>query len=420
MAANIYAPKLGTMGGDVTLTEWAVSEGGRVEQGDVVLRVETQKIKFEVEAEISGFLHIVFGEGSVCPMGTVLGVIAESKEELEKLQQQMPSAAAGAGEAPEPASAPAVSAGAGDAARQMRDRGNIRISPVARKIAEEHMIDVTTIVGTGPDGRIVREDVERAVAAKASAPAPAPAPAGKPAEGETLGGKAVKYTVPLRGMRKAIADHLHRSLADSAQLTAMGEIDMTKLIELRKEFVARESAIGTKVTYNDIFVFVIAKVLKEKPIVNSSITGDEIKVWDDINIGVAVAIDEGLIVPVVRNADRKSISEISRITKELAQAAREGTLIPDQVSGGTFTITNLGAAGAGWRFETSIINPPESAIFGIGGITDRAVVRDGEIVIRPIMTYGFTYDHRVIDGAVAVQFMARVIELLENPALFTL
>lgn len=275
-------------------------------------------------------------------------------------------------------------------------------------MAEEHMIDIATISGTGPDGRIVREDIEKAIAAKLPQKAP---------ESATIGEKRVKYAVPLKGIRAAIAEHMHRSLAESAQLTAMGEIDMTELRRLRKDFVAREHIIGTRITYTDMLVFVIAKVLKEKPIVNSSIIGNEIKVWDDINIGVAVALTEGLIVPVIRNADGKSLSEISKITKTLAEKARTGKLLPDDVSGGTFTITNLGAAGAGWRFETAIINQPESAILGTGGITDRAAARDGQIVIRPIMTYSFTYDHRVIDGVNAVQFMTRVIELLENPGL---
>ncbi len=420
MAVNISIPKLGTVGGDATLVEWTAPEGGQVTEGEVVLRIETQKIKFDMEAAVSGLLHILMDVGATCAIGTVVGVIAESKEEFDKVQKEMPSAtAAAAGPENEASPAPGAGPAAGDRARA-QDRGNIRISPVARKMAEEHMIDITAVTGTGPDGRIVREDIEKAIAAKAAALAPAPKPAARAPEGETFEDKKVKYVIPLRGMRRAIAERLHQSLTDGAQLTAMGEIDVSKLIELRKEFVAREAAVGVRVTYNDIFVFVLAKVLREKPVVNSSIIGDEIKVWDDINIGVAVAIDEGLIVPVIKNADRKSISEISRISKELGQAAREGRLTPDQISGGTFTITNLGAAGAGWRFETSIINPPESAIFGIGGITDRVVARDGEIVIRPIMTYGFTYDHRVIDGAVAVQFMARVIELLENPALFTL
>jgi pyruvate dehydrogenase E2 component (dihydrolipoamide acetyltransferase)/2-oxoglutarate dehydrogenase E2 component (dihydrolipoamide succinyltransferase) len=285
-------------------------------------------------------------------------------------------------------------------------------------MAEENMIDVTLVTGTGPEGRIVREDIEKAIAARATAPAERTPQ--KAFGSETVDGKRVRQTLPLRGMRAAIAERLHRSLAQSAQLTAMGEMDMTQLVRLRKDFVDRERAIGTRITYTDMFVFIVARALKEKPLVNSSIIGNEIKVWDDINIGVAVALEEGLIVPVVRNADKKSIQEISRITKTLGEKARTGKLSPDEVSAGTFTITNLGAAGAGWRFETAIINPPESAILGTGGITERAVVRDGQVVIRPIMTYSFTYDHRVIDGAVAVDFMARVVELVESPGLLIL
>ncbi len=417
MAVDISIPRLGTVKSDATIVEWNAKEGDPVEKGGIVLVIETQKIKFDVVAEASGFLHIIVEEGVQCPVGTIVGAIAESPEELQRLQEERPlvsnvdeltpriSAAATEPTAPEGPTPPRA---------KTEERGAIRISPVARKMAEEHMIDIGAVTGTGPDGRIVREDIERAMAAKE---APAVEKSGEP---EAAGGKKVLYTVPLKGMRGAIAEHLHRSLQESAQLTAMGEIDMTELVKLRREFIARESLIGAKITYNDIFVLVAARVLREKPLVNSSIIGNEIRVWDDINIGIAVALDEGLIVPVIKQADKKSISAISGISKDLVERAKKGKLMPDDVSDGTFTVTNLGAAGAGWRFETSIINPPESAILGTGGITDRAVVRDGQIVIRPIMTYGFTYDHRVIDGATAVQFMTRVIELLENPGLLIL
>jgi pyruvate dehydrogenase E2 component (dihydrolipoamide acetyltransferase)/2-oxoglutarate dehydrogenase E2 component (dihydrolipoamide succinyltransferase) len=413
MAVEISIPRLGTVKSDATLLEWAAAEGDSVTQGEVILVIETHKIKFDVVAEVSGLLHIVVLEGTKCPVGTVVGLIAGSREELTELQRERPPGSPVFAE--ETAAAPPVDAAPSGAAAGAEAGGHVRISPVARRMAEEHMIDIAGITGTGPEGRIVREDIEKAIAAKA-----VPAMATETPQSETVDGKRVKYIVPLKGMRAAIAEHLHRSLSESAQLTAMGEIDMTESIRLRKEFLAREQAVGARITYNDIFVFVAAKALREKPMINSSIIGNEIKVWDDINIGVAVALEEGLIVPVIRNADRKSISEISKATKALVDRAKAGTLAPDDVTGGTFTITNLGAAGAGWRFETSIINPPESAILGTGGITDRAVVRDGQIVIRPIMTYGFTYDHRVIDGATAVQFMAKVIELLENPGLLVL
>ncbi len=218
-------------------------------------------------------------------------------------------------------------------------------------------------------------------------------------------------------MRKVIAEHMQRSLSVSAQLTLMGEIDMAEALKLREILVSRTEAIGARITYTDIFVFVVAKLLKKYPVINSSLIGDEIKLWENINIGVAVALEEGLIVPVIKDADQKSLVEISQTLKSLAEKAKGGQLVPDDVSGGTFTITNLGALGGGYRFETVIINQPESAILGTGGITDRAVVRDRQIVIRPIMTYYFTYDHRVVNGAVAAGFVADVTRFLEIPSL---
>ena len=404
MAAYITIPKLGQVATEATLVEWKAKEGDWVGKGSVVLEIETEKIKSDIEAEASGFLHILVEEGAKAPVGRVVGLIAETREELEALQKEPPKEIfTTVGEVEE---MPARAGGAEPVAGTQPGE-HIRISPVARKMAEEHMIDITKVVGTGPAGRIVREDIEKAIAARGKAGV-------TPEQG-----KRVKATIPLKGMRRAIAEHMHRSLAESAQLTAMGEIDMSELIKLRKGLLARED-VSTKITYTDIFVFAVAKVLKEQPMVNSSLIGNEIKVWEDINIGIAVALEEGLIVPVVKNADQKSIVEISQGVRTLAEKAREGKLTPDEVTGGTFTITNLGAAGAGWRFETAIINPPEAAILGTGGIADRAAVRDGQIVIRPLMTYSFTYDHRIIDGALAVQFMARVIELLETPGLLSL
>ena len=400
MAAYITIPKLGQVTTEATLVEWKAKEGDWVEKGSVVLKIETEKIEWDIEAEASGFLHILVEEDSKAPVGRVVGLIAETKEELETLKKEPPRQIfTTVGEAEK---MPAEVSGA-----EPKPREHIRISPVARKTAEEHMIDITKIVGTGPGGRIVMEDIEKALATKEKAEVPS----------EVYQGKRVKASIPLKGMRRVIAEHMHRSLAESAQVTTMGEIDMTELINLRKGLLAREDVIGTRITYTDIFVFIVAKVLKEKPMVNSSLLGNEIKIWEDINIGVAVALEEGLIVPVIKNADQKSIVEISKSVRTLTEKARKGKLLPDDVTGGTFTITNLGAAGAGWRFETAIINQPEAAILGTGGVTDRAVVRDGQIVIRPIMTYSLTYDHRVIDGALAVQFMTRVIELLETPGL---
>ena len=405
MAVSIAIPKLGWGTEPLTLVEWKAKEGNWIEQGDIVLVVTTEKITSDVEAEASGYLHIVVEEGNEAPIGSAVGLIAETKEELEAIQKEPPKETITT--VAESKETPPVQSAA-SAVTLAREGERIRISPVARKMAEGQMLNIASIAGTGPGGRIVREDIEKAIEAKREVEVTP----------VVYQGKRVKSTIPLKGMRKAIAEHLHRSLSISAQLTAMGEIDMTEVVKLREILVGQAEVIGARITYTDIFVLAIAKLLKDNPIINSSLIDNEIKLWENINVGVAVALEEGLIVPVIKDADKKSLVEISQTVRTLKVKAREGKLVPDDTTGGTFTITNLGALGGGYRFETVIINQPESAILGTGGITDRVVVRDGQIVIRPIMTYYLTYDHRVINGAVAAKFMANVTRLLENPKSF--
>ena len=411
MVDEIIMPKLGVSTEPLELVEWKAEEGEWVEKGSVVLAVETEKIKYEMESETSGFLHILIEAGGEAPIGSVAGLIAETREELAEIQEKVVEPQMPASKIEEPTKEKV------EITPPVRSKGErIRISPVARKLAEESGMDISRLVGTGPGGRIVREDVEREIeAGEAAVAVPTEAPSGTPVE--VYGTKKVKDTIPLVGMRKAIAEHMHRSLPVAAQLTVMGEIDMAEMVKLRERLLREEEALGARISYTDLMVFVTAKALKEYPIINSSLVGNEIKVWEDINIGVAVALDEGLIVPVVKNADQKLLVEISQLVKSLAEKARERKLIPEEVRGGTFTITNLGALGGGYRFETVIINQPESAILGTGGITDRVVAQDGQIVIRPIMTYYLTYDHRVIDGAIAARFITSLVRLLENPAL---
>jgi len=415
MATEIKIPRIGMAVADATIIEWQCKEGEQVKENQVVALIETEKVRSDVESPGTGFLHILLKEGETAPAGKVIGMLAETKEELEALQkkplEEMPAKAAEVAETPKTEAAIEV-APPKEAVAAGRGEERIRISPVARKLAEENVIDITKVVGTGPGGRITREDIEKAIAAKGAAP---PVEAAAPAE--VSAGKKVKTTLPLTGMRGTIAEHMHRSLSVAAQLTTIGEIDMTEMVNLRKNLLDRENVLGTRITYTDIFVFAIARIIRDHPIINSSIIDKEIKVWEDINIGVAVALEEGLIVPVVKNADQKSLVEISKTVKALTEKAREGKLTSDEISGGTFTLTNLGALGGGWTFETAIINQPESAILRVGGITERAVVRDGQIVIRPIMTYSLTYDHRVIQGAVAAKFMSSLVNALENPTL---
>jgi pyruvate dehydrogenase E2 component (dihydrolipoamide acetyltransferase)/2-oxoglutarate dehydrogenase E2 component (dihydrolipoamide succinyltransferase) len=284
-------------------------------------------------------------------------------------------------------------------------------------MAQESMIDITQIVGTGPGGRITREDIEREIEAKKKAPAPEEKEIPIPA---SYGGRKIKETIPLKGMRKAIAEHMHRSLSVAAQLTLFGEFDMTEMVKVVKSFREQEKVIGTRITYTEMLVFAIARSLKDNPYLNCSLIEGEIKIWEDINIGVAVGLgekgDEGLIVPVVRNVDRKSLIEVSREIKVLVDKARAGKLMPDDVSGGTFTLTSLGPRGVS-LFQTPIINQPESVILAVALIKDRPVVKDGQIVIAPIMTWSLTFDHRTVDGLLAERFLARLKELVETPGL---
>lgn len=256
----------------------------------------------------------------------------------------------------------------------------------------------------------MREDLEKEVGAKKVAEASTEASL------EVYEGIRVKSTMPFTGMRKTIAEHMRRSLSVSAPVTVMGEIDMTEMVKLRKSLLAQEETLGARITYTDLLVFTVARVLRDCPMINASIIDNKIKIWEDINIAIAVSIEDGLIVPVIKNTDKKSLIEISQAVKALAQKAKERTLVLEEVKGGTFTISNLGAAGAGWRFDTVIINQPQSAILATGGITERAVVKDGQIVIRPIMTYSFTYDHRLIEGGgIVTKFINGLTRLLENP-----
>ncbi len=399
MLVEIVVPKIGMSTKPLTIVEWKTKESEWVEKGNVVLIVETEKITYGIEAEISGYLHILVEEKKEVPIGSVMGIICELKEEYEKIKYKKL-------EMQEKESSNEIS-GINETAKNLQhkesqEKQRIKISPLAKKLAEEHMIDVTKIKGTGPSGRIVKKDIEQAIEDSIN----------------EYDGRKIKEELPLVGMRKIIAEHMHKSLSVSAQLTVMGEIDAYELVGLRNKLLKKEKDLGTRITYTDIIIYIVSRVLKEFPLVNASLINNTINMWEDINVGIAVALEDGLIVPVIKNADKKSLITISKELKDLSKKAKEKKLNISDVEGGTFTITNLGAYGGGYRFETVIINQPESAILGTGGITDRPVVINKEIVIRPIMTYYLTYDHRSIDGALAVRFMAKVKENCENALSF--
>jgi pyruvate dehydrogenase E2 component (dihydrolipoamide acetyltransferase) len=407
MAVQIVIPKLGLSMSDVTIVEWKAKEGEKVEKGCVVLLIETEKTEWNVEAKASGFLHILVQEGVKAKIAQVVGLIAETQEELEKIKKETPRELL-IGEVKEapPPEIPQVRTVA-------EERERIRISPIARKIAEEHMIDITRIKATGPDGRIIKEDIEKAIEEQKKV-------AALPEEVALAlyQGRKLKETISLKGMRRVIAERMSGSLSGSAQLSFLGEFDATELVKLREAFLNQENAIGVKITYTEILVYIISRILKDHPDINVSLIENEIKVWEDINIGVAVALGrEGLIVPVVKHADKKSLIEISQEVKSLAEKAREKKILPHEVTGGTFTLTSIGAIGVSY-YQTPIINQPESAILGTGPIMEKPVVKNGQIVIAPMMPYSLTVDHRVINGFGAEQFLASLKELVETPGLF--
>jgi pyruvate dehydrogenase E2 component (dihydrolipoamide acetyltransferase) len=409
MIAQVVIPRVGVNVTEFRLVEWKAKEGDRVEKGSTVLQIETEKTQWEVEAEIAGFLHILLEAGFKAPVGETVGVIAETKEEFQKVQSQSGGVSAPAGSSEVEARSDEAARSAGEAGAASGRRG-VLITPVARKMAEEHMLDISKIRGTGPGGRIGRRDVEAAIEAKATKKEE-PAPT-------AYHGRRVRRVEPLKGIRQAIAEHMYRSLSGSAQMTVMGEWDVSKMVLLREDLLKEEG--DTRVSYVDIMVFILSRTLKLHPSMNCSLLENEIKVWEDISVGVAFALgEEGLIVPVVKNADQKSLSEISKMVKELGKKAQDRKLLPDEVTGGTFTLSTVGRQSES-RFQTPILNQPEAAILAIGAIEDRPVVRDGQIVIRPIMAYSLTYDHRVINGFGGEQFLRTIRRFLENPSLLML
>ena len=438
MAKEVVMPKLGLTMTEGTVSKWLKKVGDEVKEGEPLFEVETDKLTNTIEASASGVLrHIFVEEGTTVPLFGKLAIIAAADEDIGALLGG--AAPASPAQAPEAAAAPAPAA----PARAPGER--IVAAPAAKKLAKELGIDLALVAGTGPNGRITLEDVKNYKPAPA-APAAEEAPKTKASplaaavakdlgiDLEKIGAKdrvlaedILRYlestrektaeeapreeVVPMNGMRKAIAKNMLNSHMTSPTVTANLSVDMSSMKAYREQLKAKE----IKVSYTDLLVKFIAKALTEFPLLNCSVEDNKIIYKHYVNMGVAVALDNGLVVPNVTDADKKSLTEISAEIKELAKLAREGGLPMEKLRGGTFTITNLGMYGI--ESFTPIINQPEVAILGVTTMEDRAVVRNGEIVIRPMMTLSLTFDHRVVDGSVAAEFLQRVKALLENPAL---
>ena len=429
MIKNLFIPKLGMTMEKGRIAQWKANDGDQVQAEQVVLVLETEKVAHEIAAPISGILAILAQAGDEFPCGTVVGVLAETAQEYETVKKNLAAFTVSAedGVSSEEAETKENKELCGAASMQEASGKiqRVKASPLARKLAQIHELDISVLTGSGPEGRIVKQDIEQAVEAReqqkaSKEPAPVSNVISVAIPTEVCAGKSVRAVIPLTGMRKRIAEHLHQSTSTTARVSAMLELDMTELVKLRSHYVSKATILGFKITYTDLFIYMAAKALKAVPIINASIIGDEIKLWEDINIGFAVSLmksadESGLLVPVIRNADRMTLGQISRARKDLTDKARAGTISLDELTGGTFTITNTGAFTSLWHIQTPIINQPEAAILGTSTIVDRSLVINGEIVIRPVMPMSFAFDHRVMDGAPPAQFIGLLQQMIEDP-----
>jgi 2-oxoglutarate dehydrogenase E2 component (dihydrolipoamide succinyltransferase) len=411
MRVDLTMPQMGESIAEGTISRWRKKVGERVERDEPIVEISTDKVDAEIPAPAGGVVIEIRGqEGETVPVNQVIAVI--DTESAGKAAAPAPAEAAPAAPAqpaPEAAApAPPVAPEAPPAAEEKKF-----YTPVVRKLAEEHGIDPASVTGTGVGGRVTKNDVLAYVAAGAGAqaqPAPAPTPAPSPSPAPALGTRGTRERMSV--MRKRIAERMVESRRTSAHVHTVFEVDMTRITRLRdaqkQAFLERH---GIKLTVTAYLVRALCSALQRFPILNASVEGDEIVYHKDMNVGVAVALDWGLIVPVVRGADQLSLPGIALRVDDLASRARAKKLAPEDVQGGTFTLTNPGQYGG--LYGLPIIQQPQVAILGVGGIEKRPVVIDDAIAIRPMMYLALSYDHRVIDGAVAGQFLAALKQVLE-------
>ncbi len=440
MPTNVVMPQLGESVVEGTVGKWFKQVGDKIEQYEPIVEVITDKVTTEIPSPASGTLsQVIVAEGTTVKAGTVLAVIGGAGEPAPA--PSTPTQAAPPAPAPSPTPTPVAKPPATPAVP--RGDGAKRLTPVVARMISEYNIseaELGSIQGTGDGGRVSKKDIENYIQTRGKAPAVAAAelaPWEQPGTGELFrpteevfgkrpsakapaptpfaakpAGEMKDEIVPIAPMRKSIADHMVRSKAVSPHVTSVHEADMTRVIAYQKAHEQEFAKQGVKLTYTAFFVQAAVAALKAWPVVNASYTEQGIAMHRRVNIGIAVALEDGLIVPVFKNADEKSLLGIARAVNDLATRAREKKLAPDDVQGGTFTITNYGVFGS--LFGTPIINQPQSAIMGVGAIQKRAVVINDAIAIRPMCYFSITIDHRLLDGAIGDQFMGVFKKFLEE------
>jgi len=415
MATDVKLPRLGQGMESGVIVRWLKSEGEPVTKGEPLYELDTDKVTQEVESELDGVLtKIVVPEGDV-EVGATVAVIesdgaspapAEAQAEAPR-EAPAEDSPADAAEAPAPAPEPAPAAAPpGADGRTAAAPARLKASPLARRMARERGVDLASLQGTGPEGRILADDVERAASGAAAPAIPSTASPALPA-GEV-------ETVPLTSIRKTIARRLTE--AWSAPVFQLGvSADMTEVLALREQLVERLAEGDAKPTVNDVLVKLAGAALMRHIPVNATFTGEEIQRHPSAHVGIAVAAPQGLVVPVIRDADRRTVQEIARARADLVGRARDNKLTLQDMEGGTFTISNLGMFGV--EQFTAVLNPPQVAILAVGAVKDEPVVTDGELDVAPIVRLMLTCDHRAIDGADGAQFLQTLVALIEQPAL---
>ncbi|MBW1861726.1 MAG: 2-oxo acid dehydrogenase subunit E2 [Deltaproteobacteria bacterium] len=402
MATEVVIPNLGYTMTVAKILGWKKSVGDPIEFEEPLLEIETDKVNYLIEAPESGVVKALLANvGDEIPVGGIVAIIAAADEEVDVSLSEKKEPIPEGPPVEEPKEAVFTNSG-----RRTRER--VLVSPVAKKMAMEKGIDLSLIKGTGNSGRIRKDDVERYLA---EMKAPEPVEVVSPAMHDE-----VQDTIPMTSMRKTIARRLSQSFRDIPHINLVTEVDMTEAIRLRELTKERlEAKHGIRLSLNDIFIKTVADTICDHPLLNARLQGDEIEVLSDINIGLAVALENGLIVPALEQADRKRLWQIAGERRDLVERARQGSLSLHELGRGTFTISNLGT------YEivsfTSIINPPQSGILSIAKTIDRPVVKNGKVVILPIVEISLAVDHRIVDGAVAARFLQQLKEALEDPYL---
>lgn len=433
MAAEIIMPKLGMSMVEGTVIAWKKKIGERVNKGDGIVDISSEKIEMEVESPADGILlKIAVAEGGVVPYGTVLGFVGEEGE-LAQVNTDTHPAQAAANEAaamlqqevaatitvePDTTTVKASPTGSAQATMSVHgtsERSSVKISPVAKKIAEEADLPIESIKGTGPQGRITKEDVEQAIAERnrLSAVSQIMPPPVQPDETRSAGAAIVERT-PVAGMRKVIATRMQESLQQSAQLTLTLKADVTDLLLLQKQLADEvQKRTDGKLTVTDFITRAAVLALLQHKKMNSAYIEDRIETYGHVHMGIAVAVENGLVVPVIHHAERLTLLELSQSIRSLSQRARNHQLGSDEMKGSTFTITNLGAYGI--ETFTPVLNPPEAGILGVGAIAHMPVYHGEQLQRRSLLPLSLTFDHRVLDGAPAAQFLQTIKGYLEAP-----